>query len=748
LHISPFAGDLENPTEAFWRRYDALVLMAHRHGLVLMPTLHEWMGVSVDEATLRKQCAFVRLVGARYKNAPRIVWDIENEAQVEFRDHPDLHRLFNDWLRQRYGSDEKLQAAWRERVRLGEARYAAHKPRSWDDLKFRDIQYFRRWLIERWVKANGQALRESGAMQPLTDEIDWKVCGDHYEGAKWLTFTNLHYYGDRSPMAIATYLKFHDRTARGQGLAVGEFGARDHPSFRFGGWGYAPTEEVVRHFVALPLLTFALQGAMALNWDWKDMEACIFPWGLVHQHGVYASVGTEDGQRRTRVWNVEAALKVAGKTFAAVARFVERHAPLTEPRHIALVVPDDHLLGAEGEVRWSGLGPAGRVSAAVFRAIEALLRLKVPFSVVREWEWANAFADASSRSNLRLTAIAVFPVPFVWSDATYEAVKRFVEQGGIAIVTGDFTFDPDRQRTRKQRLRELLGMQFVDGVLSPFELDEVAPVRCVATDDAFGLREWSGKPCVRMGQEARGMGQAFKGRVLAVTEQGAPVVVANRVGKGLVVFCTDAPEWRGADETLAVYKALLQRAAELHSVQPERSAPVWGGWIEVGKAPEMLAVGQANSGRGGIFVAANPTNQRRSAHFAAGAGYPVTRLTLLPRWVTFLALSTHNEPTAALVAGELWGGEAPLPKRLMVRTECPTLVWHEAPSARLGAPTTRFIPLNAGEVAMRWSKPKAQLTVSDFVTGKVLLRRTVQAKSGWLQVVVPPELALTEWQVE
>ncbi|MFN4180991.1 MAG: beta-galactosidase, partial [Armatimonadota bacterium] len=294
LHISHFAGDLEKPSEEFWRRYDALVLMAHRHGLVLMPTLHEWMGVSVSDELLHKQCAFVRLVGARYKNAPRIVWDIENEAWVDFRDHPDLHRLFNEWLRKRYGSDEKLREGWRENVKLGEVRYAEHKPRGWDDLKFRDIQHFRRWLIERWVKANVEALRESGAKQPVTDEIDWKVCGDHYEATRWLDFVNLHYYGDRSPNAIATYLKFHDRRARKQGLAIGEFGARDHPSFRFGGWGYASTEEVIRHFVNLPLLTFGLQGTMVLNWDWKDMEACIFPWGLVHQHGIYASLGTRD----------------------------------------------------------------------------------------------------------------------------------------------------------------------------------------------------------------------------------------------------------------------------------------------------------------------------------------------------------------------------------------------------------------------------------------------------------------------
>ncbi len=744
LHISHFAGDLENPNEEFWRRYDALVLMTHRHGLILMPTLHEWMGVSVSDELLRKQCAFVRLVGARYKNAPRIIWDIENEAWVDFRNHPDLHRLFNEWLRQRYGSDEKLQEAWRENVKLGEVRYAEHKPRGWDDLKFRDIQHFRRWLIERWVKANVEALRESGAKQPVTDEIDWKVCGDHYEATKWLDFVNLHYYGNRSPNAIATYLKFHDRRARKQGLAVGEFGARDHPSFRFGGWGYASTEEVIRHFVNLPLLTLGLQGTMVLNWDWKDMEACIFPWGLVHQHGIYATVGTRDAGRRTRVWQVEGALKVSGKTFAAVAKlldsFLEGH-ELTmyrEPRRVKVVVPDEHLLGPEGEVRWSGLGPAGRISAAVFNAIEALMRLKVSFNVVREWELAEQL------EKLEPPQIAVFPIPFVWSKRSYETVKSFVGRGGIAVITGDFTFDLDRKRTETERLKDLLGLEFISGVPSPFELDKIAPVRCVATEDEFALQEWWGKPCVKAKQKVQG-----KGRTIVVTEKGEPVVIANKLGKGLVLFCADAPEFRSVDETMKVYKALLQRAVEL-GVDPKRTEWVLGGWAGFGKEPDLLMFGQEGSW---IFVTANLSLRIRDAHFFGGAvdwfwRGPDSRLTMLPNWVGFLATGSHGESEVALTAGDFWGIGLSGEVRHLVITDRPTMVQGIHRYAIIGYPNTRFIPLFEGKVKLAWVKPTASLTVCDLVTGKVLLRRKVRAKDGWLQFDVPPELTLTEWKIE
>jgi hypothetical protein len=713
LHISHFAGDLEKPTESFWRRYDALVLMAHRHGLVLMPCLHDWMGVSVSDETLRKQCAFVRLVGARYKDAPRILWDIENEAWVEFRDHPDLHRLFNDWLRNRYGSDEKLRQAWGENVKLGKVRYAEHKPRGWDDLKFRDLQHFRRWLVERWVKANVQALRESGAKQPVTDEIDWKVSGDHYEASRWLTFTNLHYYGNRSPEAIATTLKFHERLHRRQGLAVGEFGARNHPSFRFGGWGYGTSEEVIRHFLNLPLLTYALGGTMALNWDWKDMEACIFPWGLVHQHGIFASMtnvpmtnetmtneAMTDG---TKAWQVEGTVKVSGKVMAALARLLERWAFLpetTDEAKMALVIPDEHLLGAEGGIRFSGLGPAGQISAAVFRAIEALLRLKVAFRIVREWEITAGDRKLDDE-------VAIFPIPFVWRDDTFAAVKQFVANGGIAIITGDFTFDLDRKRTKTERLKELLGFSSVDGIPSPFALATTPFIRCLTVDKGLALTEWQAKPCARM--EGDGVGQ-----VLAVTEQGEPVIVARRLGKGLAVFCADAPELRDIEETMRLYEALLR----------------WVG-VKVAGKERLIALDDGRS----VFVAANPSERFEAMEINADGKR--LRFTVPPKGTAMLAVK--GEEQGAIFAGALEFNEGGN-WRPLAQSDGLVLLWRTAKMAWL-------IPMQTGDLRLHWLHPKARVTVCDLLTGKVLRRFTVRASANTLHLTVPPDLVFAEWRL-
>lgn len=740
LHISHFH---KYPYEEFWARYDALVLMAHRHGLVLMPCLHDWMGVSVDNKTLSNQCKFVSKIGDRYKDAPRIVWDIENEAWAEIRDQPDLRRMFNEWLRERYGDESKLQAAWGEHVKFRAIPFQPHKPRNWNDLKFRDIQHFRRWLVERWVKANLQALRKAGAKQPVTDEIDWKICGDHYEASQWLDFTNLHYYGDRSPDAIAVYFKFHERLHRGNGFAVGEFGARDHPSFRFGGWGYASTEELIRHFVNIPLLTFAMGGTMVLNWDWKDLEACIFPWGLVHQHGIFAKA--VNAGRGKKMWQVEAAVKTSGKAFAAMSRFMEQG---VEGEHfyraledfntvwVALVVPDEHLLGSEGEIRWSGLGPAGKISAAIFKAIEAMMRLKVHFHIVREWEWNM---KEIHRLNFE---IAVFPTPFVWRDETFAVTKWFVENGGIAIITGDFTFDIDRKRTRTSRVEELLGFEFVEGIPSPLALDNAPSVRCVAVDDLFELREWEGKPCVKLKGVAKD-----KGQVLAATEKGEPVVVARELGAGLVVFCADAPEFRSTEETVKLYKTLLWRATQLAGLDktnPPRARWVLGRRLSFGTHPELFVFGVD----GFIFVAANPTEQPQQVHFREGwhdpeGAIPQIWQTVPPK-SSVLTVTCPEAPRAAVTSGELKGkfnGRS----TLVARSEGTVLIWGE--SSDIGRPFTVLIPLNAGVVEVAWSLPKATVTVSDLLTGKILRRFKVVASSGVLRLTVPQDLIFTEWRL-
>jgi hypothetical protein len=47
-------------------------------------------------------------------------------------------------------------------------------------------------------------------------------------------------------------------------------------------------------------------------------------------------------------------------------------------------------------------------------------------------------------------------------DDSFEQLTAWVHNGGRLIITGDFSYDSDRQWTRTDRLKKLAGVQYVD----------------------------------------------------------------------------------------------------------------------------------------------------------------------------------------------------------------------------------------------------------------------------------------------
>jgi len=247
---------------------------------------------------------------------------------------------------------------------------------------------------------------------------------------------------------------------------------------------------------------------------------------------------------------------------------------------------------------------------------------------------------------------------------------------------------------------------------------------------------------VTMGQVTRDMGQGAK--VLAMTEKGEPIVVARKMGKGLVVFCADAPEFRSVEETTMLYKAMLKRATELKGMKPERVEWVLGRRLEFGVEPNLLMFG-AEGDRGWVFVIANPTDKMQLAHFCDGGER--MRISVLPHSIGVLRTGTHGEAEVALFVSDLWGVGPGYRTQLLAKAEGLTVLVGETPSAWISAPPMFFIPLQPGEIQIRCLVPKVKVTVCDLLTGKVLLSQQVEAKGGWLKFKVPPELVLTQWRV-
>ncbi|MDH7571554.1 MAG: beta-galactosidase, partial [Armatimonadota bacterium] len=244
LHFSPFAkgafpqgpwspADLRQRPEALVRQADALVQLCQKHGIALFLSLHDWMEVGLSDAELELQRDWARFWAARYRDVPGILYDVQNEPTVHTPDTPDLRRAWNAFLKGRYGTDAVWRAAWGSvapNAPLGEVPLSA--PASeWSSLAARDYAEFRVEVLNRWVRANVQGVREGdpdalctvGFLQTLAN-------ADKLLGVRYTDFSNMHSY--LPPADLPKNLKYIDRRFEGKSFSLGEFGAKCHPAWQ------------------------------------------------------------------------------------------------------------------------------------------------------------------------------------------------------------------------------------------------------------------------------------------------------------------------------------------------------------------------------------------------------------------------------------------------------------------------------------------------------------------------------------
>jgi len=430
LHFSPFAdkgyegqGQVRmdklrsSPSERFVRETDALVSIAAEKGVGVFFTPHDWMPVELSAKDLESQRIWNRFWANRYRDVDGIFFDIQNEPAIRARG-PVAKELFNEYLRERYDTVEALRAAWGKSPPEGDFGRIEAKAGTdeWGDLRTLDFNLFRIELLNRWIRENAAGLREGKPGAPVT--VGWLHTvwpADKLLGMKHLDFANTHYYG--SIEGFRRMLKFLDRRFEGKGISVGEFGARRvHDACTHGRIG-AFADEGVETYLETVHYTFGMGGAFACNWDWKDMDDCIFPWGLVY-----------------RQTDVPKDWALAFRNSALLLRFVR---PKYVQPELALLVPDSLRLGVRRD---------GQPMAAINRAIEGLLATHVDFCVVNEFDLARLPAGCKA---------LVWPMPYCPRDEDFERVLDFVKSGGALYLSGDVAYDFQRKRTRLERLAQL-----------------------------------------------------------------------------------------------------------------------------------------------------------------------------------------------------------------------------------------------------------------------------------------------------
>jgi len=349
-----------------WRQIDGLIQLAQRFGLVYMAGLLIGQNVVVDDDTLHKQEQFCAEFARRYRDVPGLIYYLNGDFQLHLQDTPFLRRLWNGFLRQRYGSDAALRAAWGPEAPhepLGSIPVSAHAALNWQDARARDTAEFEGYLVRRWVSSLTRTIRAVDPDHPITAEyyqrpwggIDLRLTIDGLDAA------NIGYFGppERDEAMLPSTIKWNDMSSVGKGINIGEFGVKTHDAWvpERGGSGYhirrtPRQQDELFWWVVHAALAFGVSKIQ--NWCWADDPDGVFPWGVVWNNPI----------RPKPVLKLYRNLSV----LAGVAGLVPQRA------NVALVVADALRMGAPQEAAWP----------ALMNAVQCLLGTGVPFDVVNQ----------------------------------------------------------------------------------------------------------------------------------------------------------------------------------------------------------------------------------------------------------------------------------------------------------------------------------------------------------------------------
>jgi len=439
LHFSPFMHDDPNkgvqPIELdvkklplkIERQLDAMVQLCQKHKVVLFLSIHDWMRQDLSDKELIAEKNFAHLISARYKGVPGIMIDIQNEPAIDVRNTanpneiPDVLRDWNDYLKAKYQTDAALKLAWRvtpPESALGTVPYSAGTD-SWDDVRTFDAEYFRQILLNKWLKANADGSRSADPNRIVTVGLlpDYGA-SNKLSNMENVDFANMHNYS--SIDALRTDVKLFDRRFEGKSISIGEFGSMSDHDRRANGQE-SPKLDYNRYLQVGHYL-FGMGGSFIENWDWKEMDDAVFPWGINYQCGGPA--------------------KSIGLAYRNQSLLMRQIKPEYKPAKVFMVVPLDQMMG----------GKRGAVISLLYKTINSLYSTYPDFGII----------DDKSLSKLPESVEAlIYPVPYSVPDEAYKQLKAFVQRGGRLYISGDISFDNIRQRTQSNRLEELCGVKFV-----------------------------------------------------------------------------------------------------------------------------------------------------------------------------------------------------------------------------------------------------------------------------------------------
>ena len=517
-----------------WRRFAGMAQLTQEHGLTFMPGLLIGQNVAVSHQEIAEESRQCSEYAAHLKDTPKLLWYINGDYQLRHDDKEALTAKWNAFLRERYGTTEKLKAAWAPDdvpAEVGSLPFPPANSGRWDDVRQMDLLRFHVKLMTDWNKAHVAAIRAEDREHPITSEyyqmpfwgMDLRLSIDGQD------VSNIGYFDEpvRDIDLLPIKLRWNDLRAQGKSVGLGEYGVKTHPAWAVenGGRGYhlVRTEEQAKQlFMAVAHYTFGMGGSKVQNWCLRDADQRVFPWGVFYPGPL-----------------IPKDLAYTHRNLSLLFRLFE---PVYEAPPLTVLICDNMRLGNAERL---GIDSA-------YRCFAALLGLHVDFNVASDW-----FADQIPVT----TKAALYPAALCPSDESFEAVMKWVRAGGVLLTTGGPVYDADRKLTRTDRLKELAGVEWLGANYAPPDRPSqtAAPIRAATMTErarTFDLPDLQAAPLASV--------KPAGAVVLATDANGAPVLTRQQVGNGVVYYVADPVELApgdGASALRPLYEWFLRRAS-------------------------------------------------------------------------------------------------------------------------------------------------------------------------------------------
>ncbi|NSW56557.1 MAG: DUF1080 domain-containing protein [Armatimonadetes bacterium] len=467
------------------RRLDALVYLAHKHGLGFLFVNNVGLQLARDDdADLQGRRRALSLLAQRYAKAGGFMFNMDHQEFIR-AGGPGVDEAFRRFLQTKYADYPALAHAWGLDATgsFADVKFDENAARAdaWGSARGMDTGEFLCTYRDAWRQNASTAIHEGnrGALYCQDFSMYW------WPDFMWprpdvladIDMTSAHFYGDQ--FRFPHQLKRADMQVLGKPLGQTEFGILTHPAWAGHRDCRLTHDGADEFFMMATHYCLGVGATMMSNWNWKENKECIFPWSIAHHDLV--------PKEHLRAYRNAAVL------FSGIR-------PRYEPPEVFVVVPNAHLR----------TNKVGQVDGAVRDCIDRLMRRRVRFGLIGE----------EHLDSLPQSARALFyPVPFCPEDSVFAELIAFVEKGGHLYFSGDITFDPSCRRAREERLETLAGCRFTTQNYPHLEVLAGRP----------------GEPCIRV--------EATTGNVLVDFESG-PRLVLNELGGGQVLFAPDPIEAR------------------------------------------------------------------------------------------------------------------------------------------------------------------------------------------------------------